>query len=117
MVMNDLKWPTCAICSIKNKACRKEKGSGPDFCPTIYQKGVIKEASREYQKKEIKKFAKYASIQEAECYGHRHIKPYNVPYPMKTRVQEVCEFAKKMGYQRIGIAFCSGLHSEAKSLN
>jgi uncharacterized metal-binding protein len=33
--------------------------------------------------------------------------------PCKTRIVETCEFAKKMGYQRLGLAFCLGLASEA----
>ena len=35
-------------------------------------------------------------------------------HPTKPRVQEICEFAHKMGYKRLGIAFCAGLHPEAK---
>ena len=56
-----------------------------------------------------------ASIQEAECYTNRHIKPY-VLHPVKPRVQEVCEFAKKMNYRKLGIAFCAGLYPEARAL-
>ena len=56
-----------------------------------------------------------ASIQEAECYINRHIKPY-VLHPVKPRVQEICEFANKMRYNKLGIAFCAGLHSEARTL-
>ena len=57
-----------------------------------------------------------ASIQEAECYINRDVKPY-VLYPVKTRVQEIIEFSRKMDYSRLGIAFCAGLHPEAKALN
>lgn len=32
-----------------------------------------------------------------------------------TRVQEVIAFAHKCGYKRIGLAFCTGLHEEAKT--
>jgi len=39
-----------------------------------------------------------------------------VLHPVKPRVQEICEFAKKMGYHKLGIAFCAGLHPEAKAL-
>ena len=46
---------------------------------------------------------------------NRHVKPYT-PQPVKTRVQEICEFAKKMSYKKIGIAFCAGLRSEALTL-
>lgn len=33
-----------------------------------------------------------------------------------TRVEETIQFAKKCGFKRIGLAFCTGLHSEAKTL-
>lgn len=32
-----------------------------------------------------------------------------------TRVQETIAFAKKCGYKRLGLAFCTGLHEEAKT--
>jgi uncharacterized metal-binding protein len=115
MVMNDEVGPQCALCSVKDRACQTENGTGPDFCPTKNYGKTVKKAIKEYEKPEIKEFARMASIQEAECYSNRHIKPY-VFHPVKPRVQEICEFAKKMGYKKLGIAFCAGLYSEAKSL-
>jgi len=35
-------------------------------------------------------------------------------YSNITRLEETKEFAKKMGYKKIGMAFCIGLHNEAK---
>ena len=37
-------------------------------------------------------------------------------HPTKTRIQETYEFARKMGYRRLGVAFCAGLHDEARTL-
>ena len=108
--------PECAKCGIKNKICQSPGGQGPAFCPTLHCKEVIGKASAEYAKRDILKFAYKASVQEAECYINRDIKPY-VLHPTKPRVQEVCEFAQKMGYKKLGVAFCGGLHSEALSLN
>jgi uncharacterized metal-binding protein len=93
--------------------CEHEGGKGPKFCPTIHHRNAIEKAMKEYEKPEIREFARMASIQEGECYTNRHIKPY-VFHPVKPRIQEVCEFAHKMGYQRLGIAFCGGLHAEAR---
>ena len=107
--------PQCALCSFKNRACRVENGEGPPFCPMKHYKQVIERAVKEYERPEIREFARMASIQEAECYSNRHVKPY-VLHPVKPRVQEICEFAKKMSYRKIGIAFCGGLHSEARVL-
>ena len=105
----------CAKCGIKDKICRKPEGQGPVFCPTLHRKESIELANKEYSKPEILEFAREASIQEAECYANRGVKPY-VLHPTKPRVQEICEFAKKMGYKKLGIAFCSGLPKEAFSL-
>jgi len=107
--------PECAKCSIKNKICRSPEGQEPAFCPTLHRKESIAEAKEEYTKPDILKFAHAASVQEGECYINRDVKPY-VSHPTKPRVQEVCEFAQKMGYKKLGIAFCAGLHSEALSL-
>jgi uncharacterized metal-binding protein len=110
--------PQCVCCKIDNreKVCLVEGGKGPKFCPTLNKKDVITEAMTEYEKDKIGEFARQASIQEGECYANRGIKPYT-KFPVKPRVQEICEFAKKMGYKRLGIAFCVGLTNEATILN
>jgi len=54
-----------------------------------------------------------ASIQEFECYLQL---PEGVT-PRNPRVEEVAQFAKKMGYRRLGIAFCVGLRDEARMLD
>jgi len=108
--------PRCAICAVSNRACTSEDGEGPVFCPTENKKEIVEKANREYQKPEVRKFARMASIQEGECYADRHLKPY-VSHPVKPRVQEICEFARKMGYKRLGIAFCTGLFKEVRALS
>jgi len=74
---------------------------------------VLAEAEREYEDEEVREFARQASIQEAECYANRHERPY-VLQPTKTRIVEICEFAKRMHYKRLGLAFCIGLVKEAR---
>lgn len=105
----------CSKCKVKDKICENEGGHGPEFCPTINKKGVIRAAMKEYEKPKVGEFARQASIQEAECYANRGIDPY-VLHPIKTRLQETIEFAKKMNYKIIGIAFCAGLRKEASIL-
>ena len=105
----------CAVCSVKNRACITPTGIGPVFCPTTRNQALVERAIKEYEKPEIKKFAQMASVQEAECYTNRDIKPY-VLHPIKPRVQEICEFSQKMGYTKLGVAFCGGLRSEAQAL-
>ncbi|HBF42414.1 MAG TPA: metal-binding protein, partial [Desulfobacteraceae bacterium] len=38
-------------------------------------------------------------------------------HPVKTRIQETIEFANKLGFKRLGIAFCGGLRNEAGILS
>ncbi|UCH03213.1 MAG: DUF1847 domain-containing protein [Candidatus Bathyarchaeota archaeon] len=107
--------PQCALCSVMKKVCMAENGVGPVFCPTLNCKESIALAIKEYESSEIREFARMASVQEAECYANRHIKPY-VSHPVKPRVQEIVEFARKMSYTKLGVAFCAGLQAEAQAL-
>jgi uncharacterized metal-binding protein len=107
-------YPECAGCTIakNDRACLRPGGTGGKGCPTLNQIGTGKRAKEEYRTKDVVKFARQASIQEGECYSGREKKPY-VMHPVKPRIQEICEFARKMGYSRLGLAFCAGLASEA----
>lgn len=102
----------CAKCD--KIVCGSEHSQeGPSNCPTRTKSEVINRALREYDKPEIREFARQASIQESECY-------MNLPEGLTTRyprVEEVVQFARKMGYKKIGIAFCDGLRGEAETLN
>jgi len=73
---------------------------------------IIEKAISEYDKPEIREFARQASIQEFECYEH-------LPDGMRTknpRILELIQFAQKCGYKKMGIAFCGGLANEARML-
>jgi uncharacterized metal-binding protein len=107
--------PQCAKCAAKVRICRDPSGEGPAFCPTKNLPSLIEQTVKEYDNQGIREFARRASIQESECYINRHIKPY-VLHPVKPRVQEICEFSAKMGYKKLGIAFCAGLPAEARYL-
>jgi len=74
---------------------------------------IVNQALTEYTKPEVSEFARQASIQEFESY-------MNLPEGRTTRnprVEEVIQFAKKMGYRKIGVAFCGGLRKEAEIFN
>jgi len=107
----------CASCTIEtyNRICMNEKGKGASACPTLLKKDVCNQANMEYNDPLVKEFARQASIQEAECYANRHQRPY-ILQPSKTRIVEICEFANKMGYKCLGLAFCAGLVKEARAV-
>lgn len=113
--MGNNKNPECSTCNIQEKICRLENGKGPRSCPTIHMGEAIESALKKYDDPEIAQFAREASIQEAECYFDRHTRPFNI-LPVKTRVEEIAEFAGRMGYRRLGLAFCGGVMSEASIL-
>ena len=106
--------PDCAACELPpaEKICYKQDGQPGRLCPSVTHQDALEAANAKYQDPEMMEFARQASLQEASCYANRHQQPY-VMQPTKTRIQEICEFAHRMGYQRLGLAFCVGLTREA----
>ena len=109
-------FPQCAFCPVplKQRICQTKMGKGPDFCPTLHKREIIDQCFRKLEKPDILHFAQQASIQEAECYAKRDKEPF-VLLAVKPRLQEIIEFAGRMGYRRLGLAFCEGLKEEAKT--
>lgn len=103
----------CASCGlpIRERICMSRKGKASRGCPTVGEKKLVDQAKKHYENPEIGEFARQASIQEGECYTGREKKPY-IMHPTKPRIQEICEFARKMGYTRLGLVFCAGLAKE-----
>jgi uncharacterized metal-binding protein len=101
----------CAKC---NKVVCTSKAflKGPPNCPTKTKKETIQKALTKYDDPQTREFARKASIQEFECYM-RLPEGLTPRYP---RVEEVVQFAKKMGYKKLGVAFCVGLMAETKTL-
>jgi uncharacterized metal-binding protein len=107
--------PNCARCpySYSDRFCNTEDGKSLPSCPTEKQQELLSKSLKEYEKPEILEFARQATVQEAEGYekikeGDDRVKP------IKPRIVEIIEFAKKMKYSRIGFVFCEGLAKEAR---
>ena len=92
----------CAKCT--QLVCTGGKGEPPSFCPMRTKADVIKKAKAEYNDKEICSFAHTAILNNNESW---------IKDPHDSRPQEVINFAKRMGYKKIGIASCIGLSREA----
>jgi len=82
----------CATC--RNKVCR----DGTDCT------GRRDEIAAFYDDPETARIASVAAEIEARYYGEM------------CRLEEIIEFARRMNYERIGIAFCVGLSEEAERL-
>jgi len=101
----------CAKCN--RTVCYSEHFlDGPPNCPTKTRVETIKKVLEEYDRPEVKEFARQASVQEFEGY----IRLPEGLTPRLPRVEEIIRFSKKMGYKRLGVAFCTGLKSEAEIL-
>ena len=89
----------CAEC--QGKYCRDEKGDlskAPKDCPSL---GVSQEETlARYQGEELD----WARV-GAQVEGN--------DYPRHTRVEEIMDYAHRLGYHKLGLAFCSGLADEA----
>ncbi len=107
--------PTCASCPFKltDRICRKPDGKYPKNCPTVLKEKLSKKSMELLNETGLFELAKQSAIQEGDGYTDKH-KGYDFIRPIKPRIQEIWELAEKMGYKRIGLAFCIGVRKEAQ---
>lgn len=112
--MTDERLAACAKCPYDwaERYCRGEKGKAPADCPSINHRNLVRQSLEVTKDEKVLPFARQASIQEAEGYGGRE-QGYAAVYPIKPRIVETVEFARRMGYRRLGLLFCVGLRREA----
>ena len=92
---------SCVDCGTQN--CKYKDRTYPEFCPTANLKESDRQWALERYEEDNNKAIMIASA-EVEYEG----------YCKWTRVQEIMEFASKIGAKRIGIANCIGLINEAR---
>ena len=94
---------SCVDCGILN--CHTRDKEYPEFCLTAeLSRDTIEKVRRLYEEEENNKVSVISAQIENEFY---------LRY---TRVEEVIEFSKRMGYRKIGIATCVGLIEESRTL-
>jgi len=101
---------SCAKCKFPEKICRNQEGKGLADCPTLCNTKEVETVMDKYQEETFKAFSKCAAQQEAAGYDHD---ADGEAFPTKTRLHETIEFCLRMGYKKIGLAFCLGLQKEA----
>ncbi|MFX1392451.1 MAG: DUF1847 domain-containing protein [Promethearchaeota archaeon] len=100
-----LSYPTCHKCNSINYCTVGRASKILDNCPMKIYPEIQKKARELYENDEfVKKSTGIASIVEATGYIH---------WP---RLKDTAEYAKGMGYKKLGIAFCVGLLKEAKKI-
>lgn len=94
---------SCIDCG--SKSCERMDGANPPFCLTTgLDQEVLEEAMLLYTEDDWNAQATKAAAEvEAEYYCEM------------TRVEEIMEFARRLGAKRIGIATCIGLLTEART--
>ena len=94
---------SCADCG--SRGCSNGTGNYPSFCVTgQLEEGELEEALALSSLPENREILRTAAIVEYEGYCKR------------TRVEEIVDFARRMGYRRLGIATCAGLLRESNAL-
>ena len=94
---------SCVDCGVLN--CQKRDKEYPDFCLTAeLSEETIEKVLRLYEDNENRRVSVISAQIENEFY---------LRY---TRVEETVEFARRMGYKKIGIATCVGLIEESRIL-
>ncbi len=105
--------PSCAKCEIptKEQYCRGPKGKAPAFCSSVKYKKLGEEVFQTMSP-EDREFARQAAIQEGAGYNLSS-GDYSSFQPVKPRIVEIVEFARRMHYKKIGLIFCGGVRREA----
>lgn len=91
---------TCAYCQ-KQSCYKNNMEDAPKNCPTKNEKERLEAISSKYEESENYNIAKVSAEVVMDNYGS------------KPRVAEIIEFCKKMGYKKIGLAYCISLQKEA----
>jgi len=99
--------PGCAYCPPTVRACRhgESETRGPGFCPSKVDEEGIERAWQRYEDPEVRRVAYSSALVESAGYCRW------------TRVEEICAFAREMGFTRIGIATCISMVDLARTLS
>lgn len=89
----------CALCQVRS-CVRREAKELPKNCPGLQMDRDVLLSN--YVEPENYRLAHEAALVEAA--GHN----------VKTRLEEIMDFASRCGFQRLGLAFCAGLWNEAR---
>jgi uncharacterized metal-binding protein len=93
----------CAFCGLRACAAAPGSKAEPPFCPAPRQEAELMKAEKRYFSDDhIHRIAVESARTEAAGYCRQ------------TRIEEIMEFARRIGARNIGIAHCVGLMNEAR---
>lgn len=100
--ITEMKQRSCVDCGLQS--CEKAADL-PEFCPGAAQPPEVLEKVRKLYEEEENRRVSVISAQIEDEFYLRY-----------TRVEEVVEFARRMGFRKLGIATCVGLIDESRVL-
>ena len=104
----------CAQCNQDQKICSAGGSKGGEGCPTILQADVISSAKEQYFRPEVYDFNLNSLRQVVAgyiCDDEGRLTP------TLDRLHETIGFAKRMGYHKLGLAYCKALQKQANELS
>lgn len=102
--MPEYDGPICVLCGVKACTAPPETKDFPAFCPMPAEPELLAGVEQAYlSDAKLRRIAVESARTEA------------AGYCKETRVQEIMDFARRMGWTRLGIAHCVGLMQEAKA--
>jgi uncharacterized metal-binding protein len=98
--MSDYQGPSCPKCRVL--ACGSGQAATPVFCPNANETELLAGTEQSYLEDPLLRQMAVESAR-TEAMGYQ-----------MTRVEEIMDFARRMGWTRLGIAHCLGLLKEAR---
>jgi uncharacterized metal-binding protein len=95
--------PVCAICRVR--ACSAEPGTKepPAFCPMPVEQELLQQVEQIYfEREDLRRLAQESARTESAGYCRT------------TRIEDIMDFARRIGAQKLGLAHCVGLMHEAR---
>ncbi len=101
--MTEYTGPTCVLCGVRACTAEPDTKRPPTFCPMPVEGELFDEVERTYlEREDLRRLAIESARTEA------------AGYCKSTRIEEIMDFARRIGATRLGIAHCVGLMQEAK---
>jgi uncharacterized metal-binding protein len=96
--------PDCARCGVQACGEGTDARRRPDFCPGPAEAELLQNVERIYMEKdEVRILAAASARTEAAGYGRM------------TRIEDIMDFARRIGARKLGLAHCIGLMREAQT--
>lgn len=102
--MNEPAEFRCPLCGVKACTCEHNAKKLPSFCPMALESEQLAAIEREYLDDE--------KLRTLACESAR---TEAAGYCRNTRIEEIMDFASRIGATRLGVAHCVGLMEEART--